>query len=54
MACLRRLVAPQKLKIRSWSDKNQNHRQTLDLLLPGLTSGAVDVSKLMIEVKGAA
>ena len=54
MACLWRLAALQKLKIRSWSNKNQNHRQTLDLLLPELTSGEVAVSKLEIEVKGAA
>jgi type I restriction enzyme S subunit len=34
--------------------KNQNLRQTRDLLLPKLISGEVDVSELDIEIKGAA
>jgi type I restriction enzyme S subunit len=36
------------------ADKNQNLREARDLLLPKLISGAVDVSELEIDIKGAA
>jgi len=50
----KRHVAPIFRKVHVLSRKNDNLRQTRDLLLPKLISGDVDVIEIVIEIKGTA